>query len=215
MTGALATSWSQGKWRAQSSLSPRLRGRENSFSGNAGIPGTLSTQLCCASPREWLRCRTIWNSAFARRHIGSGKKKDVPRVAPRNIGTPRGGSWRIPRSRRRRPRLGRERRTRTNADRSTQRACASRRRRGHRAERMKTARPRSMTGPCHDIDNVGHALVPGAMPPHLHVRADHHVRPCAQRTAVHEPRLVGDLINRGTAPAPAGRNRDVAPRRGP
>ena len=47
------------------------------------------------------------------------------------------------------------------------------------------------------------------MPPYLHNRADADIPPRAWRPADHEPRLVGDLVCRGPASAPAGGGREV------
>jgi len=47
------------------------------------------------------------------------------------------------------------------------------------------------------------------MPPHLHDRADADIPPRAWRPADHETRLVGDLVCRGPAPAPAGGGGEV------
>jgi hypothetical protein len=74
---------------------------------------------------------------------------------------------------------------------------------------MKVAWPGSIPGTPHDTDGVGHALAAGTMPPHLHDRANADIPPRGWRPADHEPRLVGDLVCRGPAPAPAGDSREV------
>jgi hypothetical protein len=75
--------------------------------------------------------------------------------------------------------------------------------------RMKGAWQGSIPWSPPDTDDVGHALAPRTMPTHLHDRADADIPPRAWRPADQEPRLVGDLVCRGSAPAPAGRGREV------
>jgi hypothetical protein len=60
-------------------------------------------------------------------------------------------------------------------------------------------RLRASIPPRPNADDVGHALIVRAMPPHLHDRADPDIRPRALHPT--EPRPVSDLVCPGSAPA--------------
>src|SRR5262249_35735869 len=75
--------------------------------------------------------------------------------------------------------------------------------------RVRGAGPGQSPGTPNDPDGGGPARAADPMPPHLHDRANADIPPRGWRPADHEPRLVGDLVCRGPAPAPAGDSREV------